>query len=124
MSEEIPSTPADSDNPEAGAKQSPEKPEKPKRPRRHAPSHKDANGKTRMETGKAAGDEASAGSNSMERADQIVAEWSSRAEQIGTEIGHRFVRLVARAREEAEDIWAEAQELRRREDTQQVDGPQ
>jgi hypothetical protein len=124
MSEEVPSTPADGDNPEADAKQSAEKPEKPKRPRRHAPSHKDANANARMEAGEAAGDEANTRQNSMERADQIVAEWSTRAEQVGTEIGHRFVRLVARAREEAEDIWAEAQELRRKEGTQQGDSPQ
>jgi hypothetical protein len=53
------------------------------------------------------------GSDSMERADLLVAEWGARAQKVGKEIGHQLIRVGARAREEAEDIWAEAQGLRR-----------
>jgi len=52
-------------------------------------------------------------SDSVDRAEQIVAEWGNRAETIGTQIGRQLMRFGARAREEAEDIWAEAHELHR-----------
>ena len=51
----------------------------------------------------------------MERAEELVDRLGQRAGQIGTELGQRLLRLAARAREEAEDIWAEAQSMRRRE---------
>ena len=51
----------------------------------------------------------------MERAEEVVDRLGQRAGQIGSEVGQRLLRLAARAREEAEDIWAEAQSMRRRE---------
>ncbi len=42
----------------------------------------------------------------LERAEQLVAEWGER-------LGSWLSRSLARAREEAEDIWAEAQERKR-----------
>lgn len=62
--------------------------------------------------------------DSMDRAEKIVAEWTVRAEHVGTDIGHRFVRLFARAREEAEDIWAEAQAIRQTNSAQQDESQQ
>ena len=50
-----------------------------------------------------------------ERAEEVVDRLGQRAGQIGSEVGQRLLRLAARAREEAEDIWAEAQSMRRRE---------
>jgi hypothetical protein len=51
----------------------------------------------------------------MERAEELVDRLGQRAGQIGSDLGQRLLRLAARAREEAEDIWAEAQSMRRRE---------
>ena len=51
----------------------------------------------------------------MERAEELVDRLGQRAGQIGSELGQRLLRLAARAREEAEDIWAEAQSMRHRE---------
>ncbi len=42
----------------------------------------------------------------MQRAEELVDAW-------GQKIGHFTARLLARTREEAEDIWAEAQSIRR-----------
>jgi hypothetical protein len=56
-------------------------------------------------------DESTGSEESMERAEKIVGEWGQRVEQAGTMIGSQLVRLVARTREEAEDIWAEAQHM-------------
>jgi len=50
-----------------------------------------------------------------ERAEEVVDRLGQRAGQIGAEVGQHLLRLAARAREEAEDIWAEAQNIRRRE---------
>jgi hypothetical protein len=50
-----------------------------------------------------------------ERAEEVVDRLGQRAGQLGSEVGQRLVRLAARAREEAEDIWAEAQSIRHRE---------
>jgi hypothetical protein len=50
----------------------------------------------------------------MERAEEVVDRLGQRAGQIGSEVGQRLLRLAARAREEAEDFWAEAQSTRRR----------
>jgi hypothetical protein len=46
------------------------------------------------------------GQHANERAEQLVEEWSRR-------IGRVLAGAAARTREEAEDIWAEAQSLRR-----------
>jgi hypothetical protein len=46
------------------------------------------------------------------------------AERVGRftgKIGHNFLWLVTRAREEVEDIWAEAQALRRRQRPEAAD---
>jgi hypothetical protein len=51
----------------------------------------------------------------VERAEEVVDGLGQRAGQIGSDVGQRLVRLAARAREEAEDILAEAQSMRRRE---------
>ena len=51
----------------------------------------------------------------MERAEELVDRLGQRAGQMGSELSQRLLRLAARAREEAEDIWAEAQSMRRRE---------
>jgi hypothetical protein len=51
----------------------------------------------------------------MERAEEVVDRLGQRAGQIGSEVGQRLLRLAARAREEVEDIWAEAQSMHRRE---------
>ncbi len=43
----------------------------------------------------------------VDRVGEQVGQWTSR-------LGHQLLRFGARAREEAEDMWAEAQDLRRR----------
>jgi len=68
---------------------------------------------THMAEGESTTDDQAKASVSVDRAEQIVAEWGNRAEAIGTQIGHQLMRFGARAREEAEDIWAEAHELHR-----------
>ena len=105
------------------------KPDKPNRPRGRSRQHK----KTETEevaageaggTGNETGESVSHDNDSMERAERIVQQWTVRAEQVGTEIGHHVVKLFARAREEAEDIWAEAQEIRHRQEQQANDQQQ
>jgi hypothetical protein len=49
----------------------------------------------------------------MQRAEEMVDRMAERIGHYAGVVGHKFLWLVARAREEAEDIWAEAQELRR-----------
>jgi hypothetical protein len=51
---------------------------------------------------------------SVERAEEMVDHLGQRVGQMGAEAGQRLLRLAARTREEAEDIWAEAQSIRRR----------
>jgi hypothetical protein len=49
----------------------------------------------------------------VQRAEELADRW---AEQVGTyasSLTREFFRLAARAREEAQDIWAEAQAIRR-----------
>jgi len=48
------------------------------------------------------------------RADDVLHETTTRAGEVGDMIGDRARRMLARAREEAEDIWAEAQHIRQR----------
>ena len=68
------------------------------------------------------GDDAAKGSDSAKRPDdQTARRAEALVDRAGERIGHfasligrRLVRMAARAREEAEDIWAEAQEVRRR----------
>ncbi len=97
------------------------KPDKPKRPRRRGRPHKrtDTEHVSASEAARPSdetGESATHENDSIERAERIVQEWTVRAEQVGMEIGHQVVKLFARAREEAEDIWAEAQVIRQRQD--------
>ena len=48
----------------------------------------------------------------VEQADVILHDTATQAEAFATALGVQALRLFARAREEAEDIWAEAQHLR------------
>jgi hypothetical protein len=50
----------------------------------------------------------------MQRAEEMVDRIGERIGHYATVIGHEILRLGARAREEAEDIWAEAQHIRQR----------
>jgi hypothetical protein len=50
-----------------------------------------------------------------ERAEQAVSDLERTAEQAAAKAGDWIARAGARLREEAEDIWAEAQAIRRRE---------
>jgi hypothetical protein len=49
----------------------------------------------------------------MQRAEEVVDHLGERIGHYATVLGHGFLWLAARAREEAEDIWAEAQNIRR-----------
>jgi hypothetical protein len=49
----------------------------------------------------------------MERAEEIVDRVAERVSQLTSTWGRKLLRLTARVREEAEDIWAEAQSIRR-----------
>jgi hypothetical protein len=49
-----------------------------------------------------------------ERSDRVAADTERIAEEWAERIGRWIARTVARAREDAEDIWAEAQALRRK----------
>jgi hypothetical protein len=57
----------------------------------------------------------SAGSaeSQTERAEQVVSDLERAAEQAAAKAGDWIVRVADRLREEAEDIWAEAQAIRR-----------
>jgi hypothetical protein len=48
-----------------------------------------------------------------ERAEQVVSDLERAAEQAAAKAGDWIVRVADRLREEAEDIWAEAQAIRR-----------
>jgi hypothetical protein len=68
------------------------------------------------ENGKAASaDGAAPNSETMQRAEEIVDRLGEQIGQYATAFGRALLRLAARAREEAEDIWAEAQHLRNKE---------
>lgn len=60
----------------------------------------------------AASDEA--GEDRMHRAEEMVDRFAARVGEVTAQVGHHLLRWGARAREEAEDIWAEAQDLHRR----------
>lgn len=49
-----------------------------------------------------------------ERPDDAVSDFSRRVDDWGDSVARWVARAAARAREEAEDIWAEAQSIRRR----------
>jgi hypothetical protein len=50
----------------------------------------------------------------MQRAEELADRWGQQIGQYATLIGRGVLKWAARAREEAEDIWAEAQALRQR----------
>ena len=50
----------------------------------------------------------------MQRAEEVVDRLADSIGSYARRIGHQVLRLAARAREEAEDIWAEAESIRRR----------
>ena len=50
----------------------------------------------------------------IERAEEMVDHLGERAEALASMAGLRIRKLAARAREEAEDVWAEAQNVRHR----------
>ncbi len=52
-------------------------------------------------------------SERMQRAEAKVDEWGERTGRFVAEAGHNLLRFASRVREEAEDVWAEAQSLRR-----------
>ncbi len=58
-------------------------------------------------------DGAGAGPSRTETAERAVADAERVAEEWAERIGRWVLRTAARAREEAEDIWAEAQQVRR-----------
>jgi len=49
----------------------------------------------------------------MQRAEEMVDRMGEQIGRWATQLGHQVLKLAARAREEAEDIWAEAQNIRR-----------
>ncbi len=51
--------------------------------------------------------------SAMERAEELVDRMGQRAGALASLAGLRVRKLAARAREEAEDVWAEAQTVRR-----------
>lgn len=53
-------------------------------------------------------------SPTLQRAEEVVNRMSGRVRPLASVIGQRVQRLFARAREEAEDIWAEAESMRAR----------
>ena len=58
----------------------------------------------------------------VERAEELADRIGERVGHFAAVIGRNILQLAARAREEAEDIWAEAQEIRRRRREQQEPG--
>ncbi len=47
-----------------------------------------------------------------QRAEELVDRWAAQIGQWAAAFGHNVLKCAARAREEAEDIWAEAQAIR------------
>lgn len=52
-----------------------------------------------------------------ERAEVLLNEWGRRLGTFATTVGSELQKAAARAREEAEDIWAEAQAMRKESQT-------
>ena len=57
---------------------------------------------------------ASAASDRVERAEQMIDQFAERVGHYTSVVGRQLLRLGMRAREEAEDMWAEAQSIRDR----------
>lgn len=61
----------------------------------------------------AAPDASGVSRSATDRAEELLDDMAGRAKQIAPLVGPSLRRFVALAREEAEDVWAEAQEIRR-----------
>ncbi|MHB1423449.1 MAG: hypothetical protein ACYC3I_09705 [Gemmataceae bacterium] len=72
----------------------------------------DANGTSEQQTDTTSADEARR--QAMQRAEEMVDRWGEQIGQYFSAFGHNVLKWTARAREEAEDIWAEAQAIRQR----------
>ncbi len=59
------------------------------------------------------GESAPAVDEHLRRAEEMVDRFAERVGHYTGQLGHGLLRLAARAREEAEDIWADAQAVRR-----------
>lgn len=71
----------------------------------------DANGTTEQREN---GHTEEASRQAMQRAEEMVDRLGEQVGQYVSAFGHNVLKWVARAREEAEDIWAEAQAIRER----------
>lgn len=71
----------------------------------------DVNGSTGQQDERSA-DEAR--QQAMQRAEELVDHLGEQVGQYVSALGHNILKWTARAREEAEDIWAEAQAIRER----------
>jgi hypothetical protein len=92
---------------------------------RSAPSdanEANGNGMPKQQTSETTADEARR--QAMQRAEELADRLGEQVGQYVTRFGHNVLKWVARAREEAEDIWAEAQAIRERQRTanQQSEG--
>jgi hypothetical protein len=83
-------------------------------PEENARAHGEADSQVNGAAG-AAGDGAAPSSTEerMRRAEEMVDRMAERVGNAAGWLGHGLLRLAARAREEAEDIWAEARSLSR-----------
>jgi hypothetical protein len=70
----------------------------------------DANGTPEQQTQAASADEAR--QEAMQRAEELVDRIGEQVGHYVSVFGHNILKWAARAREEAEDIWAEAQAIR------------
>jgi hypothetical protein len=77
------------------------------------PEHPEGVGDGAHETAADAEPQQGAPSTATERAEELVDRLAERVGHYTGQVGHGLLWLVTRAREEAEDIWAEAQALRR-----------
>ena len=62
--------------------------------------------------GKSSGMGDDARQQAMRRAEELADRWAVQLGQFASSVGHGILKWAARAREEAEDIWAEAQAIR------------
>jgi hypothetical protein len=74
----------------------------------------------RVETSNGVADQPASGAEAngsrqqtIQRAEEMVDRWGEQIGQYAFSLGHGIRRLFSRAREEAEDIWAEAQAIAR-----------
>ena len=79
----------------------------PEQERRRRGAEAQAAAQARGETEEGGGDE------TVRRAEEVIDRVAERVGQFTSYLGRQVLRLGARAREEAEDMWAEAQSIRR-----------